>query len=50
VGAKRSDILWQFLIEAAALAAWEASMGVRDSYAVARLVDIFFTAEVPPAP
>jgi putative ABC transport system permease protein len=47
VGAKRSDILWQFLIEAAALAGLGGFMGVVISYAVARLVDIFFTAEVP---
>jgi putative ABC transport system permease protein len=47
VGAKRSDILWQFLIEAAALAGLGGFMGVLISYAVARLVDIFFTAEVP---
>src|ERR1039458_3362490 len=47
VGAKRSDILWQFLIEAAALAGLGGFMGVVISYAVARLVGIFFTAEVP---
>ncbi len=47
VGAKRSDILWQFVIEAAALAGLGGLMGVLISYAVARVVDVFFTAEVP---
>jgi putative ABC transport system permease protein len=47
VGAKRSDILWQFLIEAAALAGLGGAMGVVLSYGIAKLVDIFFTAEVP---
>ena len=47
VGAKRSDILWQFLIEAAALAGLGGAMGVVLSYGLAKLVDIFFTAEVP---
>ena len=35
VGAKRSDILWQFLIEAAALAGVGGLMGVLLSYAIA---------------
>jgi putative ABC transport system permease protein len=47
VGAKRSDILWQFLIEAAVLAGLGGLMGVLLSYGLARLVDMFFTAEVP---
>ncbi|HMD86357.1 MAG TPA: ABC transporter permease [Terriglobia bacterium] len=47
VGARRSDILWQFLIEAAVLAGLGGLMGVLLSYAIARLVDIVFTAEVP---
>jgi len=47
VGAKRSDILWQFLIEAAALAGLGGLLGVLVSYALAWLVAIVFTAEVP---
>jgi putative ABC transport system permease protein len=47
VGAKRSDILWQFLIEAAALAGVGGLMGVLLSYAIAWLVAAVFTAEVP---
>jgi putative ABC transport system permease protein len=47
VGAKRSDILWQFLIEAAVLAGLGGFMGVLFSYAIAWLVAIVFTAEVP---
>jgi putative ABC transport system permease protein len=47
VGAKRSDILWQFLIEAAALSGLGGLMGVLLSYALAWLVAIVFTAEVP---
>ncbi|MGA2983667.1 MAG: ABC transporter permease [Terriglobia bacterium] len=47
VGARRSDILWQFLIEAAVLAGLGGLMGVVLSYALAALVAIVFTAEVP---
>ena len=47
VGAKRSDILWQFLIEAAVLAGLGGLMGVLLSYGIAYLVAIVFTAEVP---
>jgi putative ABC transport system permease protein len=47
VGARRSDILWQFLIEAAVLSGLGGLMGVVFSYGIARLVDIVFTAEVP---
>ena len=47
VGARRSDILWQFLIEASVLAGLGGFMGVLISYAVAWLVAIVFTAEVP---
>ena len=47
VGAKRSDILWQFLMEAAALAGTGGLVGVLISYALAWLVDLVFPAEVP---
>jgi putative ABC transport system permease protein len=46
VGARRSDILWQFLIEAATLAALGGVMGVLLSYGIAWLVAVVFTAEV----
>jgi putative ABC transport system permease protein len=46
VGARRSDILWQFLIEAAVLAGLGGLLGVLFSYAIAWLVAIVFTAEV----
>jgi len=47
VGAKRSDILWQFLIEAAALSGLGGVMGVLLSYGLAWLVALVFTADVP---
>jgi putative ABC transport system permease protein len=47
VGARRSDILWQFLLEAAMLAGVGGIVGVLLSYAIARLVAMIFTAEVP---
>lgn len=47
VGAKRGDILWQFLIEAGALAGVGGLMGVLLSYGIASLVAVVFTAEVP---
>jgi len=47
VGAKRGDILWQFLIESAALAGVGGLMGVLFSYAISSLVAVIFTAEVP---
>jgi putative ABC transport system permease protein len=47
VGARRSDILWQFLIEAVALAGLGGLVGVLLAYAIAWLVAIIFAAEVP---
>jgi len=47
VGARRSDILWQFLIEAGALAGLGGLAGVLIAYGVAELVAIVFTAKVP---
>ncbi|HTS70347.1 MAG TPA: ABC transporter permease [Terriglobia bacterium] len=47
VGAKRSDILWQFLIESAALAGLGGLTGVLLSYGISWLVAAVFTAEVP---
>jgi putative ABC transport system permease protein len=47
VGARRSDILWQFLIEASVLAGLGGFAGALLAYGLARLVDLIFTAEVP---
>jgi putative ABC transport system permease protein len=47
VGAKRSDILWQFLIEASLLAGLGGLIGVLISYGIAALVAIVFAADVP---
>jgi putative ABC transport system permease protein len=47
VGARRRDILWQFVIEAAALACAGGMVGVLLSYLIAWLVALVFTAAVP---
>jgi putative ABC transport system permease protein len=47
VGARRRDILWQFVFEAAALASAGGIMGVLLAYLIARLVALVFTAAVP---
>jgi putative ABC transport system permease protein len=47
VGARRRDILWQFVIEAAALACAGGIMGVLLAYLIAWLVALVFTASVP---
>ncbi|HUI42618.1 MAG TPA: ABC transporter permease [Terriglobia bacterium] len=47
VGARRSDILWQFVIEAAVLAGTGGLIGVILAYLIAWLVDMVFTADVP---
>jgi putative ABC transport system permease protein len=47
VGARRGDILWQFLIEAAALAGVGGLVGVLIAYGIAQLVALVFIAEVP---
>ncbi|HZP01481.1 MAG TPA: ABC transporter permease [Terriglobia bacterium] len=47
VGARRSDILWQFVIEAAVLSGTGGLIGVVFSYLIARLVAMVFTASVP---
>ncbi len=47
VGARRADILWQFVIEAAVLSMAGGLFGVVLSFAIARLVAMFFTAAVP---
>jgi len=47
VGARRRDILWQFVFEAAALASAGGVMGVLLAYLIAWLVALVFTAAVP---
>jgi putative ABC transport system permease protein len=47
VGARRRDILWQFVIEAAALAFIGGIIGVFLAYLIAWLVALVFTAAVP---
>jgi putative ABC transport system permease protein len=47
VGARRRDILWQFVIEAAALAFVGGAVGVVIAYLIAWLVALVFTASVP---
>jgi len=47
VGARRSDLMWQFVIEAAVLSCAGGLMGVILAYLIARLVAIVFTAAVP---
>jgi len=47
VGARRRDILWQFVIEAAALACAGGAVGVLLAYLIAWLVAQVFTATVP---
>lgn len=47
VGARRSDILWQFVMEAAVLAGTGGLIGVILAYLIARLVALVFTASVP---
>jgi len=47
LGARRTDILWQFMIEAAALSGAGGLMGVFLSYLIAWMVAVVFTAVVP---
>jgi len=47
VGARRSDVLWQFVIEAAVLACAGGLMGVILALLIAQLVAVVFTASVP---
>ncbi|HUJ21373.1 MAG TPA: ABC transporter permease [Bryobacteraceae bacterium] len=47
VGARRRDILWQFVIEAGVMASIGGVAGVLLAAGIARLVNVFFTAAVP---
>jgi putative ABC transport system permease protein len=47
MGARRRDILWQFVIEAGVMASVGGIVGVLLASVVARIVNLFFTATVP---
>jgi putative ABC transport system permease protein len=47
VGARRRDILWQFVIEAGVMASMGGIAGVLLATGIARIVNVFFTAAVP---
>jgi len=47
LGARRSDILWQFVIEAGVMAATGGLVGVLLAVAIAQLIALVFTATVP---
>ncbi len=49
LGARRRDILWQVVFESAVMATMGGVVGVLFAIAVARIVNIFFTADVPVA-
>jgi len=48
VGARRHDILWQFLIESGVMASFGGIVGVALAIGIARLVNMVFAASVPP--
>ena len=47
LGARRRDILWQFVLESGMMASMGGIGGVLLAVAVARVIDIFFTADIP---
>ncbi|SPE33013.1 conserved membrane hypothetical protein [Candidatus Sulfopaludibacter sp. SbA3] len=47
LGARRRDILWQFVIESGVMAGTGGIAGVLFAMVIARVVNMFFTAEVP---
>jgi putative ABC transport system permease protein len=47
LGARRRDILMQFVIESAVMAATGGAVGILLSLVVSKIVDIFFTSSVP---
>jgi putative ABC transport system permease protein len=47
LGARRRDILWQFVLESGMMASMGGIGGVLFSIVIARVVDMFFTANVP---
>jgi putative ABC transport system permease protein len=49
VGARRRDILWQFVIESGVMSLTGGMAGVALAWGIARIVNMFFTASMPPA-
>lgn len=49
LGARRRDILWQFVIESGVMACMGGIAGVVLAWLIARLVNMVFTASVPPS-
>jgi putative ABC transport system permease protein len=47
LGARRRDILWQFVFESGMMASMGGIAGVLVAMLVARVVNVFFTAEIP---
>ena len=47
LGARRRDILWQFVLESGIMATMGGLVGVLFAVGIARVVDHFFTAAVP---
>ncbi len=47
LGARRRDILWQFIIESGVMAAMGGIAGVLIATGIARIVNMVFTASVP---
>ncbi len=47
LGARRRDILWQFVIESGMMASMGGIAGVVFAVLIARLVNMFFTAQIP---
>ena len=47
LGARRRDILWQFVLESGIMATMGGLVGVLFAFGIARVVDHFFTAAVP---
>jgi len=47
LGARRRDILWQFVLESGMMASMGGIGGVLFAAAIARVVDMFFTAAIP---
>ncbi|MBI4164695.1 MAG: ABC transporter permease [Acidobacteria bacterium] len=47
LGARRRDVLWQFMIESSVMAGTGGALGVIASLVISRLVNIVFTSSVP---
>jgi putative ABC transport system permease protein len=47
LGARRQDILWQFLIESSVMAGTGGAIGVLLAFIISRLVNVVFTSSVP---